>query len=544
MTPGNHHTGELSAHEMPRNELFELFAAASAGTLTDAQAAKLEQAMLSSPATRRLWFVYQDMELGLADWAASQSHAVLSNRDKGQEFSVAQTQFPNPKMAKFSPMRQKVWRLGAIAAALTVLLGVLFGRQFWGQQGDAAAVATITTAHHVHWQNASPVLGKSIHASVLEIDTGVVGITMTSGARLVFEGPGKLELATSNSVRLFSGRLFAHVPPPAHGFRVEGMGFSVIDHGTEFGCHVAQAGHVELHTFTGEVEIQPWNQAARRVFRNEAVALKNQNMESVSARREAFLGLTELEMLTQDTHARLTFASRLLASHPDKIVHFLADDVLHTKHAKATENSDSQRVTRHGCATVAGRHPTRSAIGFAGKKDFLHLDVQAKSTAVTMLAWLQLPTAPISDPTHQQQLLGTVGPFEAHEIAWGIIGARLAPFAGVLRPVANLPGRGWQGSAGAPIQPDPVAWRFLVTVIDCDARKVSHYVDGELTSSQGMRLPDSLSLGPFWMGGVPSNPYGRATDRAFHGNLDEFAIVNGVLTHEDIRRLYQLGRAP
>ena len=56
-----------------REALFQLFGAFSEGTITEAEAALLEETLGASPESRQLWFLYQDMELGLEEWAASRS---------------------------------------------------------------------------------------------------------------------------------------------------------------------------------------------------------------------------------------------------------------------------------------------------------------------------------------------------------------------------------------------------------------------------------------------------------------------------------------
>ena len=52
--------------ELDRDELFRLFGGSSNETLTEAEHARLEEILTGSAEARRLWFLYCDMERGLA----------------------------------------------------------------------------------------------------------------------------------------------------------------------------------------------------------------------------------------------------------------------------------------------------------------------------------------------------------------------------------------------------------------------------------------------------------------------------------------------
>src|SRR5262249_39537439 len=65
-----------------------------------------------------------------------------------------------------------------------------------------------------------------------------------------------LELLSSKSARLTSGKLTARVPAEAIGFEILSPQGKVIDRGTEFGV-VSEKGSTEVYVFEGKVEALP-----------------------------------------------------------------------------------------------------------------------------------------------------------------------------------------------------------------------------------------------------------------------------------------------
>ena len=99
--------------------------------------------------------------------------------------------------------------------------------------------------------------GESLFAKThLKLTAGLAEITFDSGARVILEGPADLELVSTDSAHLHSGRLVGRVPPEASGFAVKTPSTTVVDIGTEFGLQVAQSGTAEVIVFEGEVDVE------------------------------------------------------------------------------------------------------------------------------------------------------------------------------------------------------------------------------------------------------------------------------------------------
>jgi hypothetical protein len=150
------------------------------------------------------------------------------------------------------PLRRS-WRWLAVAAMALIAIGWTL----WGQMSDRAAsqeVAWLVNAQNCRWADDEAPTGGMRAGSVLRVERGLVEIQFRRGARVVLEGPAKLELLSDNSARLLAGKLAARVPESAHGFEVLSPEGKVIDHGTEFGVAVGEDGAADVVVFEGRVE--------------------------------------------------------------------------------------------------------------------------------------------------------------------------------------------------------------------------------------------------------------------------------------------------
>jgi Concanavalin A-like lectin/glucanases superfamily/FecR protein len=118
-------------------------------------------------------------------------------------------------------------------------------------------VATIRKSCDARWVNqaVSSAPGTALLAGPLELLEGVVEISFAEGASVLVEGPARLDLQSTRSVKLLRGRLVGQVPHGATGFRVDCPGVMVTDLGTEFGTAVAADGSTAVQVLTGIVEL-------------------------------------------------------------------------------------------------------------------------------------------------------------------------------------------------------------------------------------------------------------------------------------------------
>jgi hypothetical protein len=102
---------------------------------------------------------------------------------------------------------------------------------------------------------ARPAIGVSMPQGTYELSGGIVEIESNSGAVVTIEAPAKFTLADDQCIRIDQGRLAAHVPKSAIGFRVETASATVVDLGTDFAVEAITGKNSEVHVFNGEVRI-------------------------------------------------------------------------------------------------------------------------------------------------------------------------------------------------------------------------------------------------------------------------------------------------
>jgi hypothetical protein len=101
----------------------------------------------------------------------------------------------------------------------------------------------------------TPPVGSAIPQGTYELTNGIIEIQSSSGALLTIEAPASFTLADDKCVRMDHGRLAAHIPKKAIGFRVETASATVIDLGTDFAVEAITGKNSEVHVFKGEVRI-------------------------------------------------------------------------------------------------------------------------------------------------------------------------------------------------------------------------------------------------------------------------------------------------
>jgi ferric-dicitrate binding protein FerR (iron transport regulator) len=156
--------------------------------------------------------------------------------------------------AAVPPARSGFFRRRAIAlTAAAVLLAAGLG--WWALRAASAEVAWLVNAQNCTWAGGEPPTDLR-PGKVIAIDRGLAEFQFQSGARVVLEGPARLELISGTSARLHLGKLAARVSGKA-GFEVLSPQGKVIDLGTEFGVSVSDGGATDVHVFEGRVEVVP-----------------------------------------------------------------------------------------------------------------------------------------------------------------------------------------------------------------------------------------------------------------------------------------------
>lgn len=162
-------------------------------------------------------------------------------------------------MASISPRRRTHWRWAAAALLLIALGALTVVATLRDQPAPAVEVGDFARLRHVQnvrWASAlTPADGARLRPGVLDLAGGVIEVVSDNAARVLIEGPARVELISAMRLRLHHGRLTTDIPPSAHGFTVVTPGAQVVDLGTEVGIEVGRDGQAHVQVFSGAVDL-------------------------------------------------------------------------------------------------------------------------------------------------------------------------------------------------------------------------------------------------------------------------------------------------
>ncbi len=284
----------MSLPEEIRSRLELLVGQLVDGTIEDRQQAELIELLSGSAPARAYYLMYMSIHSGLtwkhqpmpvdvsttADLAGSlqaQPAATLPRRSSAGRTSRP-VPLPTTRGGWRRSLAETVWHQIMLVPLLAVVsAGVLAWqlsqrapqpvvRQPVTPQGDVTplapiaeprdrpVIARLTRSVNALWEEkTSPAPRAPLAAGQkLTLARGLVEIVFNTGATVVLEGPAELEVGTKgagvsdqgsedigdNACSLAIGKLFARVPPKAHGFTVHTPSMKIVDLGTEFGVEV------------------------------------------------------------------------------------------------------------------------------------------------------------------------------------------------------------------------------------------------------------------------------------------------------------------
>lgn len=461
---------------------------------------------------------------------------------------------------KIVPFPRRTVKWGAVAMAAAALIAIFIGLSGiipWKKRVRPITVAVLTHSADAVWADASEARqrGESLAAGWLHLKSGAVQIEFSRGASIVLEGPADLQLLNDNAAFLDHGKLRAQVPEPAHGFTVRTDKFSVVDYGTEFGCNLPLVGAPEVHVFNGLVGLQAAQAEERKLRQNQAVAVTNQDLWDIPARRDQFLSDEELARRERDSVRGRLIAwragSKLLSEHPATLLHldFEAEHGwsrnLPNRAWRAVPLSPASMV---GCHLSEGRWPGKGAVEFTRPEDRIVMTLPGGYESMTLLAWVRVDGL----PDRPQSLVMGDG-LATGDVQWSITPDGELCF-GVHIGKAGDPS-GWRWHRTAPIFTSDKfgAWVSVAAVYDNATDTVTHYFNGVPIGADRLGVRALLQLETFEIGNwalhdddqsrasvFPRSPWDRS--RNLQGRMDELAIFSAPLGAEEIHNFFEIGR--
>lgn len=497
---------------------------------------EMEQALLASARSRELF------------WAHSRLHAAA------REWGLAVT---GDSMARTVIVPRWNWRppLLAAAAAVVVGLGAWWmlepARQPPGVQTLAPQpVALLAAVAEAEWSGAGtpPEAGSTLPPGLLKLARGVVRIDFFSGASALLAGPAEFELVSGSDVRLRSGRMHVHAPAAARGFTVRAGDVAVVDYGTDFGVAAEDDQVLEVQVFAGLVELRD-KTASTRLTGGSGLRREGTSWRSQPVDRAAYPSGEQLDRVArgrrQSHYASWQDAARKFSASPGVLVHYTFD-VLRDWPVLANAAPNGTRDTAAsviGCERVDGRWPEKSGLAFSRLSDRVRFAAPGEHQALTFMAWVRVDALP-----NDLNVLYRTDLWRSGYPHWNITQDGALRLGYHFFDAQSFPGpRGigdWQVSDSPPVMRSHLGrWTHLATVIDMEARRLTHYMDGQPVSTHELKFPRPLRLGAGQLGnsgtGHPA-PGGQNVNLV--GCMDEFALVGRALAAEEIRQFYESGR--
>ncbi|HRH94748.1 MAG TPA: FecR domain-containing protein [Prosthecobacter sp.] len=425
-----------------------------------------------------------------------------------------------------------VTTVAAMAACLT-LMGVWIAMA-WPKSAveeTTVSVAVLTRGVNLEWESAAITPGTPLSPGWLRLKSGIAQIEFYQGARVLIEGPAELQLVSSGEATCTHGKLSAHVPPQAKGFRINTPKGTIVDLGTEFGLDVSDANS-EVHVFKGEIELHQDAESMKSLKEGQAMAFAA-NPHLITANASGFASLNEINARTalsdRSQFERWLATSTKLNADPGLKLHFdfQDDETSRSLRNHAASGEDGSIV---GAAWTAGRWPEKHALEFRNVSDRVRLSVPGETKALTMAMWVRVNG--LDRAFNSLFMSEGWGDRKVHwqitregKIRLGVAGSQSKGHSDYDTSVFFTPERFGR-------------WMHLAVVFDPDAKEVRHYANGALLARLPLKDASPLKLGIAELGNWnDQRKTGGVAIRHLSGAMDEFALWDRVLGDAEIAAL-------
>lgn len=422
---------------------------------------------------------------------------------------------------------------------------------------QATGFAVVVGQQDAVWKGRRPIAdGALVSSGQWHLASGVVQFELFSGVTVVVEGEAEFAILSPMEMTVTRGKVRAHVPEPAHGFRIRTAEGEVVDLGTDFAVSVS-AGQSEVHVLEGAVEWHPRASDLQRMQQGEAVRWSADGQGSpIEANALEFVGAVELreQLASARSAKREIWQQRSETSrHDPRLVAFYQMGAGDGRSRRLPNRAAADDVTAgEGAIVAATRSADRwgrpdGALDFSPTGSRVRVSVPGEYRSLTLLCWVKINSL---DRWYNSLFL-TDG-HDLHEPHWQIMDDGRLFFSVKKRDRPNRE----LGEKDKYIYYSPSFWNsslsgqwlMIATVYDVDARQVTHYLNGERLSQEAIPedyLVEQVSIGNASLGnwGLPvysSDPHFAV--RNLNGSMDEFALFSAALSPEEIKEMYDYGK--
>ena len=433
----------------------------------------------------------------------------------------------------------------AAMAACVALVGAwawhsLVGESASNNEDTTAAVAVLSRGVNLQWEpgSATPATGSPLSPGWLHLKSGLAQIEFYKGARVLIEGPAAFQLISSGEACCTSGKLSAHVPPQARGFKINTPKGTIVDLGTEFGLDLNEAA-AQVHVFKGEVELHQVSSPMQSLKEGQAVALA-ESSKMLNANAAAFASLNDLEERTavsqRTQFQRWQAASTAWNNDPGLRLRFDFQDNVESRSLQnlARLGSGVPDGSIVGGAWTDGRWAGKRALEFRNVSDRVRLSVPGDVDALTLTAWVRVNGL---DRAYNSL-------FMCEGWANGKVHWQITREGKVRLGVASRDGKPHNDyDTPALFTPERFGqWTHLAVVFDPVAKEVRHYANGELVARLPVKTVFPLHLSMAELGNWNDGHADRVAIRHLSGAMDEFALYSRALGNGEIGAMFEAGR--
>lgn len=397
-------------------------------------------------------------------------------------------------------------------------------------EDTTASVAVLTRGVNLDWESNAITPGTPLAPGWLKLKSGIAQIEFYQGARVSIEGPAQLQIISSGEATCTSGKLSAHVPPQAKGFRINTPKGTIVDLGTEFGLDVSDAS-AEVHVFKGEIELHPASESMQSLKEGQAMTFAAKP-QLLAANAAGFASLSEIESRTalsdRSQFERWLASSAKLNSDPGLKLHFdfQDDETARSLRNHAPQGEEGSIV---GATWTTGRWPGKGALEFRHISDRVRLSAPAEAGALTMAMWVRISGL----DRYFNSLFMSEG-WSDRKIHWQIVRD------GKIRlGIAGAAGHHHQDcDTEVFFTPERFGrWTHLAVVFDPQAGEVRHYANGALLAKIPLKDTAPLKPGIAELGNWNDRRTTGVAIRHLSGTMDEFALWDRVLGEAEIKAM-------
>ncbi|MBK1833625.1 LamG-like jellyroll fold domain-containing protein [Roseibacillus ishigakijimensis] len=521
---------------MTPSELTALIDSVLDGACSEADFLRLEAELHVDARARQLY--YERLQL----------HEALTQQ-AGHEESRPATDKVVALPSRANPRR---WLWGGVGAAAAASLALLLlplgeppadpGLARAHDEAVASGFGVLAESSDAVWASRVLARGELLPTGPLQLTSGLAKLELFSGVQVILEGEAEFEIHSAMEMTVHRGRLQAHVPEPAQGFRVRTASGEVVDLGTRFAMNITPEHH-DLQVLEGEVEWHPHAAPMENLLDGEALRWTGGQRGELPRTVDLFAKIVDFEQGSERRRQAWEEHSDGLRNDPRLLAYF-------TRPGSERGNRqlpDQSPHGRHGTIVRASRVPNRwgesdRALDFGPTGSRVRLQVPGQHEALTLFCWLRIDSL----DRHYNSLFLTDG-HELHEPHWQILAdGRLFfsvkaydPPAKAHKHIAHSPPIWTPAQSGQ--------WMQIATVYDSHRQTTTHYLNGQAISED--HLPEEMVVKAVKIGAASignwSEPYSQDPDfavRNLNGAIDEFALFATALSAEEIKNLYEIGK--